>query len=311
MAGTEDGKQSYHIWSSIQKEKEKETTAAVAEAAAPPYIHPLVRRSLTLMSQKSLETCTESLGSETGSDGLSRRWPERSFPPPLRSISCRNGPCLKMKPFRRNGRLIVEAVTVPSRNYLHAERRSGRLLLSFIETNSVSNAPVSAIKQPHNPAKEDNGEEEEYDEDVEEEEEVEVVDRGTMVEVKVSSQPPPVSRGAYVKVHRSSLVINKFVIGSPLIAADYPQTPATFSAGSPRRQSLSTATAAAAAVAASSVSTSTDGFGCNYSPAAEAKLLFTSKRRSREELLHDMRRCSELRRPLFIFEQPCCIATSS
>ncbi|CAN0899667.1 Protein FAF-like, chloroplastic [Linum grandiflorum] len=39
---------------------------------SPPYIHPLVRQSKSCcLSQKSLEICTESLGSETGSEGFS------------------------------------------------------------------------------------------------------------------------------------------------------------------------------------------------------------------------------------------------
>lgn len=40
------------------------------EADPPPYIHPLVKRSASAASLKSLESCTESLGSESGSDGF-------------------------------------------------------------------------------------------------------------------------------------------------------------------------------------------------------------------------------------------------
>ncbi|KAK8941762.1 hypothetical protein KSP40_PGU015928 [Platanthera guangdongensis] len=358
------------IWSSIQNEKQN-----LAAAPLLPYIHPFARFSSCLMSQKSLEICTESLGSETGSDGFSsgdemdsfffsngeteeeenetedvekeeedeeieqvkrvkrelfsvnyhcsvgRRSPPRSFPPPLPSISRRDGPCLKMRPRRLDGRLVVEAVPVPSQNYLHAERHGGRLLLSFIDTSSFSNLPHSppSVLLRQEEAEEEELEEEEEEAEVEEqvvEEEVEVVDRGTIVEVKVSGL-------SAVKVHRSSLVINKFVVGSPLTAAESPPPAA-------KRASAATTTAAAAAVAASSISVPTstsEGFHYNYlhhhhnspwgsqSPAAaaatDAKLLFTSKRLAREDLLHDMRRCSELRRPLFIFEQPHCIATSS
>ncbi|KAL0909001.1 hypothetical protein M5K25_023520 [Dendrobium thyrsiflorum] len=350
----EEEKERIDIWNIIQNEKQS------TKAPPPPYIHPLARRSSSLMSQKSLEICTESLGSETGSDGFSsgdefdffsstsskteeeteeeideergeeteevkqgkkelasvnyhcsigRRTPARSFPPPLPSISSRDGPCLKMRPHRRDGRLVVEAVPVPSQTYLHAERQGGRLLLSFINSSSSSN-PTPSIALPQNEVEEQQEEAEDVEEEEVVEEEVEVVDRGTIVEVKVSGL-------AAVKVHRSSLVINKFVVGSPLTAADV-------------KLSAATTTAAAAAVAASSISapaSTSEGFHYNYlhhhqdtpwgtqslaaAAATDAKLLFASKRLRREELLHDMRRCSELRRPLFIFEQPHCIATSS
>ncbi|KAI4373121.1 hypothetical protein MLD38_011281 [Melastoma candidum] len=36
-----------------------------------PYVHPLVKRSKSMLSTQSLDICTESLGSETGSDGFS------------------------------------------------------------------------------------------------------------------------------------------------------------------------------------------------------------------------------------------------
>ncbi|KAK9755837.1 hypothetical protein RND81_01G054200 [Saponaria officinalis] len=55
------------IWSSILSEK-KLVEAGSGDPA--PYVHPLVKRASSL-SEKSLEICTESLGSETGSDGFS------------------------------------------------------------------------------------------------------------------------------------------------------------------------------------------------------------------------------------------------
>ncbi|KAK7261160.1 hypothetical protein RIF29_27465 [Crotalaria pallida] len=60
----------FDLWSSIllpQKAKDETTNAIITT----PYIHPLVKKSKSLLSQKSLEICTESLGSETGSDGFS------------------------------------------------------------------------------------------------------------------------------------------------------------------------------------------------------------------------------------------------
>ncbi|KAF3436304.1 hypothetical protein FNV43_RR23396 [Rhamnella rubrinervis] len=134
------------------------------------YVHPLVKRSSSLLSKESLEMCTESLGSETGSDvsessynseiallsvenekfpttttrqssRLREVWspppPKKrlnrstSFPPPLTSISGSVG--LQVRPHREEGRLVLEAVTVSScRTYFHAERADGRLRLRLV-----------------------------------------------------------------------------------------------------------------------------------------------------------------------------------
>ncbi|KAJ8464170.1 hypothetical protein OPV22_026722 [Ensete ventricosum] len=297
----------------------------------------LLRRSRSLLSQESLEICTENLGSETGSEYFSsfmddldyrgplhgfddekeeekkdseekhlvvpedgaevsgvrrhqakelksvnyhrstgRRSPLKSFPPPLPSISRRNGPCLHMRPHRRDGRLVVEAVLVPSQNYLHVQRVGGRLLLSFIDATSEDEPGYeSETLQPHEQqdvdAKDDEAtditqlEVESEEKNCCEEEEVEVVDRGTVVEVKPGGhrRRPPQRRRRPRSVQ-------------------------------PRQATTSTATG---------------GPWEHHSP-QENKLICTSKRRSRQELLHNMRRCSQLRRPLFVWE-PCCIATSS
>ncbi|RZR89762.1 hypothetical protein BHM03_00017540 [Ensete ventricosum] len=399
------------VWSAIQAQK------AATEPPAP-YVHPLVRRSSSSLSQKSLQTCTESLGSETGSDdfssvldeldvdylpmvvteraeenhdvhdkfvtieerrvwrnreaeerevpqrkgkeltsvnyhcSVSRRSIPRLFPPPLPSICRRDGgPCLQMRPHRREGRLLVEAVSVPSKNYLHAQREGGRLLLSFIDAtfhdassdNTETGRPQEqnrTVDEVLNETKEneaveiarleyeDEGEEncyEEGEDEEEEEEEVEVVDRGTVIEVKVSTQPQQPSGGA-MKVLRSSLVINKFVGCNPPSSnakADLqPEFEATKTrlnnqdqvpnaASAMRRSPPTTATAAVVASVLSGAHDehSFDGARHSHLP-PDNKLLFTSRRRNREELLHSMRRCSQLRRPLFIWE-PYCIATSS
>ncbi|WOL12491.1 hypothetical protein Cni_G21258 [Canna indica] len=417
MEDEEDRPGQVDIWSAIQASKVANPLAA--DSPAPPYVHPLVRRSSSSMSQKSLQVCTESLGSETGSDdfsaflddldvvdylrdiettekdqehnlqdqlavvgdegemppeketeerddvldrgkgkeiasvnyhcSISKRSPPRSFPPPLLSISCRNAPYLQMKPRRHDGRLVLEAVPAPSQNYLHAQREGGRLLLSFIDAtfNDASSDGAASdqtikIEQPqeeHQPTDKENGaveiarlvEEEEEAEEVEdeeddEEEEVEVVDRGTVVEVKVSTQPQQQSGGA-MKVLRSSLVINKFVGGTPMSSKPHRDLPRQKEASTnqlrtiaSRRPTPTTATAAAAAVVATAEAYnehSSNGEGARLlpdgddglHPPPDNKLLFTSKRRNREELLHSMRRCSQLRRTLFIWE-PYCIATS-
>ncbi|KAG9148921.1 hypothetical protein Leryth_026391 [Lithospermum erythrorhizon] len=131
------------------------------------YIHPLTKTSPKL-SQKSLELCTENLGSETGSDDgvdidillfndnvensisdglvseveekkvafklesrISKKETPRSFPPPLTSMRSSNS--IQCRTHREDGRLIIEAIEIPSRNtYLQAERSNGRLRLSFI-----------------------------------------------------------------------------------------------------------------------------------------------------------------------------------
>ncbi|KAJ4971463.1 hypothetical protein NE237_004562 [Protea cynaroides] len=55
------------IWGSILSQKSGDSS----KSSSAPYIHPLMKRSKSLLSQKSLEVCTESLGSETGSEGFS------------------------------------------------------------------------------------------------------------------------------------------------------------------------------------------------------------------------------------------------
>ncbi|XP_040378174.1 protein FAF-like, chloroplastic [Oryza brachyantha] len=386
------------IWNAIQADVDK--VAAGDKKAAKPYVHPLVRRSSSLMSQKSLEICTESLGSETGSgdftaslddmaslfgtpvapaskladaeesfwqQGAARggceqeeawgrkelvavnyhcsggtRSPPRSFPPPLPSMSSRDRPCLQMRPRRQDGRLIVDAVVVRPRGYLNARRQGGRLVLSFVDCSareqsaaSMTAVPAEAPYFPVVDAKHDQNEElatEVEEEDEVEEEEVEVVDRGTVVEVKVSTQPQTPTAA---KVHRSTLVINKFVGSTPLSVADQPRPNAdappepeaapsaaaaaeTADAPPPtlRRVPSSTSTTTlAAAVAVASTSTDADDelhHPAGAAPAADTKqlLLFTSRCRDKQELLQSVRQCRQLRqKPLFILE-PYCIATS-
>jgi len=159
----------FDIWSSILSKKTNEESSKLAITTLP-YVHPLVRRSKSCLSEKSLQICTESLGSETGSDGFSSYSPSetedsseeekeekeeeerekvevsheeefqvpkqnhavkksspRSFPPPL--------PSLHMRSHRDNGRLFIEAVSVPSQNNFSAQRENGRLVLTFAETS--------------------------------------------------------------------------------------------------------------------------------------------------------------------------------
>ncbi|KAK4774827.1 hypothetical protein SAY86_009762 [Trapa natans] len=85
----EDEKERLELWRSITGAKMEENREQVkaneftnwasilsqkgdnSKPLPPPYVHPLVKRSASSMSDKSLQICTESLGSETGSDGFS------------------------------------------------------------------------------------------------------------------------------------------------------------------------------------------------------------------------------------------------
>ncbi|XP_074558313.1 uncharacterized protein LOC141814276 [Curcuma longa] len=360
-AATEDQPWQADVWKAIQAKK------ATAEPLLPPYVHPLVRRSSSSMSQRSLNTCTERLGSETGSDDFSdflegleigissedeiehgekeeeeveeldaddytdqeteaappppplrevnyhrsngKLSRERCFPPPLPSISSRRAPCLHVRPRRCDGRLVLNAVQAPCLNYLQAQREDGRLLLSFIGAPS----DAAEAKTEQNQLEESEAvEEPEEEEEEEEEEEVEVFDRGTVVEFKVSQQQS--GTGGAVKVLRSSIVINKFVgggkcegekdTGQMRMQSNVAESPHT---STPRRTPAPTSATAAAAVVVTSTLSAT-GDGRDQLP-EDNKLLFTSKKRDRAEMLRSMRRCSELRMPLFIWD-PCCIATS-
>ncbi|CAL4926889.1 unnamed protein product [Urochloa decumbens] len=393
------------VWDAIQQQADANKEPAKTQQAPPyskPYVHPLVRRSSSLMSQKSLEVCTESLGNETGSSdftsfldddmaclfgsappaaeepfwqhdaardldeeaeeseekGLAavnyhrssaRTAPRRAFPPPLPSMSRRDGPCLQMRPRRQDGRLVVEAVAVRPRGYLHARRQGGRLCLAFVEcfqgAGTGSKIAEAAPEAPYFPTVRNVQEEELAVEMVEEdglvddeEEELEVVDRGTVVEVKVSTQPQTAA-----KVHRSTLVINKFVGGTPLSVAAQPRCchaeseaeaessdDETVAAHSPRstlRRVPSSTTSLAAAVAVASTGTDVpeapeddDEFGwLQHRPAAataaaetkqQLNLLFTSRRGDKQDILQTVRQCRQLKEKRLFILEPYCIASS-
>ncbi|KAG8096703.1 hypothetical protein GUJ93_ZPchr0013g34924 [Zizania palustris] len=342
--GDDDRPERDDVWSMIQQARRlvsADDDDAVQQLQAAPYVHPLVRRSSSLLSQKSLEICTESLGSETGSDGFSdadgstdgscrgseddsderakvvvaaRASPPRAFPPPLPSLARRAVGAVQMRQDRRDGRLIVKAVPVPSGTLFRAQRCGGRLLLSFADTA----ASASDEDENHGEEPQQHANELPHDELEDDEEEVEVVDRGTVVEVKVSTHPQARSNGGgdnRTRVHRSSLVINKFVNAEPAIAtSDISDDAAPATAiKHPRRPTVSTSTttAAAALAAASALSATSAPSGGDDGP-GKSKLLMTtcSRRRSKEELMNHMRRCGQLNGKLFVFEAR-NIATSS
>ncbi|KAK4418267.1 protein FANTASTIC FOUR 2 [Sesamum alatum] len=119
------------------------------------YVHPLVKRAASCLSTRSLEMCTESLGSETGNcidsmvdefshhgfdNQISKQTKTRelakkvkhstSFPPPLTSISGSDG--VQVQTHREGGRLVIKAFSFSScTTYFQTERHNGRLRLSL------------------------------------------------------------------------------------------------------------------------------------------------------------------------------------
>jgi len=176
-------------WSFLQALTETNKTENANDKV---YVHPTVKRSSSMLSEKSLEMCTESLGSETGSNAgessdidvslfssdtrndvnnnnmnnyVSRRVNKAcNFPPPLTSVTDFGG--VHVRPHREGGRLILEAIASPSTTpYFHAERVDGRLRLSLFETVFDYDGDDEDYE----------GEEEEYEEEVENEKEHKVV----------------------------------------------------------------------------------------------------------------------------------------
>lgn len=156
-------------WSFLQALTKPTSSNCNKEEDDKVYVHPTVKRSSSLLSEKSLEMCTESLGSETGSNagescddislfslennittttttttnGTDSNWVPRrvnkacNFPPPLTSITDFGG--VRVRPHREGGRLILEAVASPSpRPCFHAERGDGRLRLHLFEEEGLS-----------------------------------------------------------------------------------------------------------------------------------------------------------------------------
>ncbi|CAA0828109.1 Protein FANTASTIC FOUR 3 [Striga hermonthica] len=154
------------------------------------YVHPLVRRSSSSLSTKSLEMCTESLGSETGNDIISdfdefsRHYAfekpslhpakknrdfamktKRSidFPPPLTSISGDEN--VQVRAHRENGRLVIKAFNFSSaRNLFRAERENGRLRLSLLRGGHEADESVEKEEEEQQQnGEEDNAENDTFD----------------------------------------------------------------------------------------------------------------------------------------------------
>ncbi|XP_059433765.1 protein FANTASTIC FOUR 3 [Corylus avellana] len=159
------------------------------------YVHPLVKRSSAMLSEKSLELCTENLGNETGTDinegsifslpssdfkggnsptreqakprqlfGAKKANPHK-FPPPLTTIS--GSDSLRVRPHREGGRLIIKAVKAPATNsYFQAERSHGRLRICFFK-NWVDSEELAENEE--NEASDEEEEEEAFENDTYEE----------------------------------------------------------------------------------------------------------------------------------------------
>lgn len=247
----------FDIWSSIISQKTKEESKNLP----PAYVHPLVKRSASRLNGKSLEICTESLGSETGSDGFSscppseagdaeddkegkqhepvtqkyfmerlqvvkynnlaaaagKKSPPRSFPPPIPSLSSRDGASLHMRSLRDNGRLVLEAVSVPSQNNFRAQRQDGRLVLTFINTPNEEEGEAKkeeeADVEQFDVEFENSEDEQEHEED-EEDVEVEVseIEKGRGEEVKFVMEEAPKGSSWLVSVHRVPTMMNKSMV---------------------------------------------------------------------------------------------------
>ncbi|MED6119375.1 hypothetical protein PIB30_011178 [Stylosanthes scabra] len=261
-----------------------------------PYVHPLVKRSKSSLSDKSLQICTESLGSETGSDtslfSSSSSYPSpqsgesekvvresepeaednkeenisnnnhlaaitkskllshpRCFPPPLPSLSfhgCNkskgdssssttttttsSSSSLHMKQHRDNGRLVLQAVSLPSNNNFNAQRQDGRLVLTFTndqqvpeveEDEEVEESYDDEVMEEEEEFEEQEEEEEEvFEEDVDYEEEEENLEeedekKANEVEVVMEKKTPLMSSGITTTInsgggnlHRLTLMMN-------------------------------------------------------------------------------------------------------
>ncbi|CAH8356710.1 unnamed protein product [Eruca vesicaria subsp. sativa] len=173
-----------------------------------PYVHsPSSRRTL---SDESLALCTESLGSETGSDVITdqdlfsvsselqtmetktstttsrtsiqerKRNAMASFPPPLTSM--RGFDCIQVKSHRENGRLVMSAMKPQPRDRCLQDRSNGCVRLAFLiesddYTETKEEEETIEIERDNEEEVPENEEEVEQEEEEEEETEVMVIEK--------------------------------------------------------------------------------------------------------------------------------------
>jgi hypothetical protein len=161
------------------------TPSSIEKDNTTTYVHPLVKRSWSKLSEKSLELCTENLGNETGTDinesniifslpscdsnseggnlptmveqpksrqlfgAKSKKANLHNFPPPLTTISGMES--LRVRPHREDGRLIIKAVKAPAKHtYFQTERSQGRLRLSLFKTCTSTPSSLDLSQQVTN-----------------------------------------------------------------------------------------------------------------------------------------------------------------
>ncbi|OVA06675.1 The fantastic four family [Macleaya cordata] len=175
-----------------------------------PYVHPLLKRYSSKLSEKSLELCTENLGCETGTDisensdissttssdsesgrsptrdrqklrhnwGMSKKVNSGSFPPPLTSISGSN--CVQVRPHREGGRLVIKTVVVPSpQTFFQAERRDGRLRLHILknfDSSTIDTEFEEDVEEEENYDAKEEEQEQKQEQKSEPEQEIEIED---------------------------------------------------------------------------------------------------------------------------------------
>ena len=253
----------FQTWSSILSQKASDDEAAKSGTVPLPYVHPLMKRSASSLSEESLQICTESLGSETGSDGFSSPantqedkeeeeqqqqqqqqllllqehheveshslgkeelvvvemdsyysvhkslQPPSSFPPPLPSLSATQGysPNVRFQTHRRNGRLVLKAVSVSTQNYFQAQRHGGRLVLTLADMSDQEEAEELGQDFENLEEEDENGEAAAAGE----EEEGEVVKVGQANEFMMEMEAAPKLPTGMINVHRSALMIKKLM----------------------------------------------------------------------------------------------------
>ncbi|CBI24433.3 unnamed protein product, partial [Vitis vinifera] len=228
----------FQTWSSILTQKGGEESGKSGTLPLP-YVHPLVKRSSSSLSEKSLQVCTESLESSSlGKQELTvverpdnyysvrkRLQPPSSFPPPLPSLSPTQGPNVRFHTHRQNGRLVLEAVSVPTQNCFQAQRHGGRLVLTFanIPFNHEDTSEKEQDEEEEEEAAEELGQEfENFEEENEIQmnedengeaasEEGEVVKVGKANEFNQEMEAAPKLPSGMINVHRSALMMKKLM----------------------------------------------------------------------------------------------------
>nr|GEW42044.1 hypothetical protein [Tanacetum cinerariifolium] len=139
----------------------------------------------------------------------------RSFPPPLPSLAAAHtdGPSLHMHSRRVDGRLVLEAVTVPPQKYFEAQRQDGRFLLTLInnpkEQQTLENnfVDVFNIPEEENLLTDNNTDEDEDENEYEYEDEIKT--EYTDKDNGIFKERPLNTTTVVMNVHKSTIVIKK------------------------------------------------------------------------------------------------------